>query len=929
MLFGDDETFWSLLFIAGALFFFIAVPAMAILAWRSTRRQQAEIVRLQSHLHTLERRIEAAVSGRAVPSTEQAAPAPEPDMPAATSKIDQDTIAVPPEPTSEVSSEQSTEQPVEAPVAAPAEPAIAEPAIAARMKDDQSPTAGGFEQRLGARGFVWIGGLSLALAGAFLVKYSVDEGLLSPATRVALGGLLGLGLLFAGEWMRRRSGTIAQALVAAGVGDLFACLFAAVALYDLIPSPIDFGLLVLLTFSGIALALRHGPFVGLIGLAGGFLTPALVQSDQPKPTVLFVFLFFLALGSCLLWRRRRWWCVAGLGLAGCLLWTFVVAEWGRVSADGIRLGEVQVPVFLIALSGLMVWTFFGRAGSDPVNDGLSRTERWIARGGIIIAAGLMALWLIDGTYSLTDWVMLIVLTGLHLLAGRRFARHEITGYIVAALTLLAYATMPLETRPVGSISMIDLFDRIIVVGIALGILMTLGGYALAFGAFRPVRWSALSVFSSAALFAILYIDFNHRDLLFTWPVICALLALLHMIGAERLMRRWGDQIVYKGCFALHCLAVLGFIAAAIPLLVGTGWVAVIWSLLLLATIWISERLDEAWLRRATWVAVPGILIVLFMSGFPVGEQPVFNWLLYGIGVPFLSFGMSSRLLRRLPPERRRPDDGKLILLVDLATAFLGFLLVSLEIRQLFHGSAVLTASFGLSEVASLAILWLAAAYLLTRLAERRREPKLIWAALLLAGLGAAAVIAGPLLLLNPLVIPIEIGASPIFNHGLYAFILPAICLLAVARAFDKTVLHERIYDPRDVMIINGCRQIIGGVALVVGFVGASILNRQLFTGSVVAWAQGDPFSDVTGDAELYGYSVAWLLYGGGLIVAAVMAASRPLRHAAAGIILLAVLKVFLVDAAGLTGLYRVASFLGLGLSLVALGYLYQRLLLRR
>jgi uncharacterized membrane protein len=46
------------------------------------------------------------------------------------------------------------------------------------------------------------------------------------------------------------------------------------------------------------------------------------------------------------------------------------------------------------------------------------------------------------------------------------------------------------------------------------------------------------------------------------------------------------------------------------------------------------------------------------------------------------------------------------------------------------------------------------------------------------------------------------------------------------------------------------------------------------------------------------------------------------------VILLAVLKVFLVDAAGLTGLYRVASFLGLGVCLIALGYLYQRFVLR-
>ncbi|MCB2068052.1 MAG: DUF2339 domain-containing protein, partial [Erythrobacter sp.] len=42
------------------------------------------------------------------------------------------------------------------------------------------------------------------------------------------------------------------------------------------------------------------------------------------------------------------------------------------------------------------------------------------------------------------------------------------------------------------------------------------------------------------------------------------------------------------------------------------------------------------------------------------------------------------------------------------------------------------------------------------------------------------------------------------------------------------------------------------------------------------------------------------------------------------LMLLAVLKVFLVDAAGLEGLLRVASFLALGLSLIGIGWIYAR-----
>jgi uncharacterized membrane protein len=61
-----------------------------------------------------------------------------------------------------------------------------------------------FEEKLGSRWAVWVGGVALALGGLFLVRYSIEQNLLSPATRIALGGLFALALIAAGEWLRRR-----------------------------------------------------------------------------------------------------------------------------------------------------------------------------------------------------------------------------------------------------------------------------------------------------------------------------------------------------------------------------------------------------------------------------------------------------------------------------------------------------------------------------------------------------------------------------------------------------------------------------------------------------------------------------------------------------------------------------------------------------
>ena len=62
----------------------------------------------------------------------------------------------------------------------------------------------GFEETVGTRWVVWIGGLTLALGGFFMVRYSIEAGLLGPGVRTMLGGLFAAALLLAGEWTRRK-----------------------------------------------------------------------------------------------------------------------------------------------------------------------------------------------------------------------------------------------------------------------------------------------------------------------------------------------------------------------------------------------------------------------------------------------------------------------------------------------------------------------------------------------------------------------------------------------------------------------------------------------------------------------------------------------------------------------------------------------------
>lgn len=72
--------------------------------------------------------------------------------------------------------------------------------------------------------------------------------------------------------------------------------------------------------------------------------------------------------------------------------------------------------------------------------------------------------------------------------------------------------------------------------------------------------------------------------------------------------------------------------------------------------------------------------------------------------------------------------------------------------------------------------------------------------------------------------------------------------------------------------------------------------------------------------ELYSYTVAMMLAAAGLLLLAWLRGSDGLRRLAMAGAAVTIAKVFLVDMEGLTGLIRVASFIGLGLALAGLAW---------
>ena len=98
--------------------------------------------------------------------------------------------------------------------------------------------------------------------------------------------------------------------------------------------------------------------------------------------------------------------------------------------------------------------------------------------------------------------------------------------------------------------------------------------------------------------------------------------------------------------------------------------------------------------------------------------------------------------------------------------------------------------------------------------------------------------------------------------------------------------------------------------------------RTLFQGSILK-------GGIMSDAEDYTYSAVWLAFGVALLIVGIVLKSQPARLASAAVVILTIAKVFLHDLAGVQGIFRALSFIGLGLVLMGIGWLYQRLLFPR
>ncbi|GGJ32459.1 DUF2339 domain-containing protein [Neoroseomonas lacus] len=765
------------------------------------------------------------------------------------------------------------------------------------------------EELITQRWGVWLGAGALLLAGVFLIRFAVEEGWLGPGIRCVLAGLLGLALILGGEWLARRSAATQTpgglpdyappALAAGGVAALFGATYAATAMYELLPPLLGFAGMAAAGALGMLLSLRRGPLVAVVGLVGAFATPALVATDDPSLPGLFAYLLVVVAAAMMVVRATAWgwlgWCATVAGA----LWVL----FGTVVGQGL---DLWAPAIFVPAAAACFLFLLPREALGGV---LGRRLAHLPPA--LLGAGLLPLAVFEA--GLAAPVGILLLSPVAILAGLRDARLVRLPWIAAGLGLVmllvwlvpGWAPTDEAVTVEGVVQTVIPGDWVptaltpyLTVALIFALLHLLAGLTLE--ARGGLAWAGLAATVPVVTLLVAYGRVRGFATDPSWALAAAALAALHVGAAARGMRAADPQRA-----GAHAAAAVAALALGVAMVLRDQWLTLAVALFLPPLAMIAARTGLDALRRVAAVVAALVLVRLVLNGFVLGydwgAMPLLNGLLLAYGVPAACFWWAARIFLR-------GRDGIVVRLLEGGAALFATLLVLLEIRHGFHPGALGEERWDFAEAAWQCTALFACAMAALLLHRRGGRVTMLLAARVA---GVVGLLVGLILLAtNPWVTNRDVGALPVLNALAPAYLLPALLVgWAVARVAE-------LREP------PGARPLLAAYGLAAGFAWVTLEVRRAFHPVKIGALP-------IGEAEMYAYSGAWLLLGAVMVAIGIRTGRREIRLAALAVIALVTFKVFLVDMDALVGLWRVLSFLGLGLALITLGAIYRRFVVGR
>jgi uncharacterized membrane protein len=787
-------------------------------------------------------------------------------------------------------------------------PAVPPPAAASGPR---SAAMGDFESRVGGSWMARLGVIAIAFGMAFLLQYAFP--LIGPAGRVGIGVAVGAALLGAGQALIRRPlyRLYAQALSSGGIIVLFLSIYAAHNLYHLIGYWTAFAALAVPALTASVLAVRNDTeAVAIFCVLGGFAVPVVLQTGQGDPDPAGLFRLYSYLGFLDLWvigmaLVKRW---SGLPVAALAATWVLFFMAGSLHATGWTV-EAFCLLFLVFSVVMGLQNLSRPKGDSGTQEMDGMLGVWII--GLGAAAFTFASEEILSRESVSGWPA-ISLAGI--LLTLLFAALSAVAPVptgekgqsqaapVSPRTVFAYlsagSALLVMWPAAGSVGTIPRAAHTAACGFALAVYLLFLGLAI-WMARREQKSEAASVAGAFLLAgnAVVHVAMASLALkgvtvlgvpaLAAWMPVAGWLSLVSLAAVNA--GRGGDKSpVFAGTATICALAM---IAAGLCLpawgstsVNGAGTALFAGELLLLSLTALGlRRVLIAGAFRADLLAAYGNAALFFLLlSSTLGMSKVSGiTLLATMAAGFaLYHGLVGAVLMRLPD----PDKLHALTYFGLAVTFAA-LAVPLQLRE--------------SHVTTMA--WAVEAVMLFWIGLAAREPRSRWYGSALLGLAA-----GKALLFDLQLDMVGSGRLPVSR------------LLACGSVVVACYVSTWMLGRRRELLTKAEEPVLPGLAVAANVVTLLCGSVHLWDAARYIWPAGGV------SAPQLTLSIFWALYALAAIGVGIWKRLREVRLLAMGLLYLSILKVFLLDLAGLQQPYRIFSFLTLGVVLLLVSLLYTR-----
>jgi hypothetical protein len=151
-------------------------------------------------------------------------------------------------------------------------------------------------------------GIAITVIGVAIgAKYSIENDLISPLTRIILGYMFGLGLLGFGIKLKAKYENYSAVLVSGAMAIMYFITYSAYGFYNLIPQIMAFALMLIFTVFTVVAAINYNrQIIAHIGLVGAYAVPFLLSEGSGKVAVLFTYMAIINIGILAIAFKKYW-----------------------------------------------------------------------------------------------------------------------------------------------------------------------------------------------------------------------------------------------------------------------------------------------------------------------------------------------------------------------------------------------------------------------------------------------------------------------------------------------------------------------------------------------------------------------------------------------------------------------------------------------